>query len=251
MKINWNPWHGCNKVSSGCDNCLLYQKDSSYGKDASQIYKVRDKFDYPLQKYKTGKWKIPSGSEISVCVSSDFFLEEADAWRGDAWGMIRERKDLLFIIETKRASRVVENLPADWGFGYENVCITVSVEDQATADERVPALLGLPALMKGIVVSPILGEVNLVKYLSTGEIKSVSVGGESGIRGRVCNYDWVVSLHEQCATYGVNFNFSQTGSTFLRGGKEYKISMLKEADQAERSGLNSRPGRPWDAMQMF
>ena len=31
--ITWNPWHGCHKVSAGCDNCYMFARDLSYGKD--------------------------------------------------------------------------------------------------------------------------------------------------------------------------------------------------------------------------
>ncbi|NLC48093.1 MAG: hypothetical protein GX758_01860 [Tenericutes bacterium] len=70
-------------------------------------------------KDKKGKYKIKSGEQIRVCMTSDFFLEEADSWCEEVWNMIRIRKDVKFFILTKRAERIKDNLPSDWFDGYE------------------------------------------------------------------------------------------------------------------------------------
>jgi len=54
-------------------------------------------------------------------MTSDFFLEEADEWRKEVWEIIKKRPDLKFWLQTKRAERVEECLPKDWGNGYPNV----------------------------------------------------------------------------------------------------------------------------------
>ena len=46
---------------------------------------------------------------------SDFFIEEADEWREDAWLMIKRRSDLHFYMVTKRPERIAQCLPEDWG----------------------------------------------------------------------------------------------------------------------------------------
>ncbi|WP_304754228.1 DUF5131 family protein, partial [Dubosiella newyorkensis] len=46
----WNPWHGCRKYSEGCQNCYMYYLDAMRGKHGSDIYKVKTKFNYPIQK---------------------------------------------------------------------------------------------------------------------------------------------------------------------------------------------------------
>ena len=81
----WNPWHGCLKKSEGCAHCFMYTLDAMRDQDGSRIYKVKTNFDYPLQKDRRGSYKVKSGEHISVCMTSDFFLEEADQWRPDAW----------------------------------------------------------------------------------------------------------------------------------------------------------------------
>ena len=32
---NWNPWHGCTKVSPGCKYCYVYRQDEMYGSEIS------------------------------------------------------------------------------------------------------------------------------------------------------------------------------------------------------------------------
>ena len=44
----WNPWHGCKKISAGCDNCYVYEKDAMYGKNASVIRRTAN-FDLPVK----------------------------------------------------------------------------------------------------------------------------------------------------------------------------------------------------------
>ena len=97
----WNPWHGCKKISAGCDICYVYEKDAMYGKNASVIRRTAN-FDLPVKKNRRGEYKLlPQEEPVYVCMTSDFFLPEADEWRSEAWAMMRERQDLSFVIETK------------------------------------------------------------------------------------------------------------------------------------------------------
>ncbi len=84
----WNPWHGCVKCSEGCQNCYMYFLDRMRDQNGAEIYKTKSGFSYPLQKDRTGHYKIQSGEQIRVCMTSDFFLEEADPWRVEAWGIM-------------------------------------------------------------------------------------------------------------------------------------------------------------------
>lgn len=77
----WNPWHGCKKCSEGCENCYMYYLDDMRDKDGAEVY-LTSNARYPLSKDRKGRYKIQSGEKISVCMTSDFFLEEADQWRG-------------------------------------------------------------------------------------------------------------------------------------------------------------------------
>lgn len=113
----WNPWHGCVKCSEGCEHCYMYFLDRLRDHDGREIYKTKGGFDKPLQRNRQGQYKTRSGETVRVCMTSDFFLEEVDQWREDAWDIIRQRRDVVFFLLTKRPQRVRDCLPDDWGMG--------------------------------------------------------------------------------------------------------------------------------------
>ena len=160
MDAGWNPWHGCHKFSAGCQNCYVYRIDLGHGRDPSQVSK-NALFDLPVRRGRNGDYKIPPGSTVYTCFSSDFLLEDADGWRPDAWRMMKERDDLRFLFITKRIHRLADCLPADWGEGYENVHICCTMENQEAADKRLPILMDAPVRHKGIVCEPLLGPIDL------------------------------------------------------------------------------------------
>jgi len=223
MRDIWNPWHGCTKISEGCQHCYMYFLDKVRDQDGSKIYKTKNGFNYPLQKDRQGEYLIKSGETISVCMTSDFFLEEADIWRDDAWAMIKERSDVKFLLITKRIERVKECLPHDWGEGWENVFFNVTCENQKRADERLPILLELPFKHKGVYVAPMLSEVNLEKYLEDGQIMQVVCGGENYDGVRPLDFEWVKSLRNQCKKNHTSFYFVETGTTFIKDGRTYNL----------------------------
>lgn len=136
----WNLWHGCRKVSEGCRRCYVYRQDARWEQDASQVRRTAA-FDLPVRRDRTGRYKIPPGQTVYTCFTSDFFIEEADAWRGEAWAMIRERSDCTFLMITKRIDRVAACLPADWGEGWPHVALCCTCETQERADYRLPIYL--------------------------------------------------------------------------------------------------------------
>lgn len=234
----WNPWHGCIKKSIGCQNCYMYYLDKQRGKDGSVIYKVKNNFDYPLQKDQNGNYKIKSGEQIRVCMTSDFFLPEADVWRSDAWKIMQERPDVVFFLLTKRPERVIDCLPSGWKEGWENIFFNVTCENQQAADERLPILERLPFKHKGIMVAPFVGQVSIAKYLQKGFIEQVIAGGENYDGSRPLKYEWVKNLYEECVAAGIRFAFIETGTYFEKDGKIYHIqSKFKQSQQAYKSGL--------------
>lgn len=235
----WNPWHGCTKISEGCRNCYVYQQDAQFHKNAKIVHIVSTKFEAPIAKDRSANYKIPSGSIIATCMTSDFFIEEADAWRPLAWSIIKERSDCLFNIITKRVDRIIKCLPEDWGNGYPNVILNATAENQAMANQRIPIFLGVPAQHKGIVVAPILGKVDLTPFLGYKEIKMISVGGESAVNARPCDYNWVLDLKRQADENNINFRFHQTGTYLIKNNRMYKIPMELEKEQAAKANLNT------------
>ncbi|MBR6916973.1 MAG: DUF5131 family protein, partial [Clostridia bacterium] len=206
----WNPWHGCRKISEGCLNCYMYYLDAKRDRDGSEIYKVKGNFDLPLKRDRNGNYKVASGTVLNVCLTSDFFLEEADEWRGAVWKMIKERRDVKFVILTKRASRIASNLPDDWGDGYDNVLLRVTAENQHRADERIPILLDIPAKHRGVMTAPLLEQIDIEKYLEGGGLEYVIADGENYEGARPCHFEWIKSLYEQYLKYNVVFEFAGT-----------------------------------------
>ena len=106
----WNLWHGCHKLSAGCKHCYVYRGDSKRGIDSALVAKTKN-FDLPVQKKRNGEYKIASGAFVYTCFTSDFFLDDADKWRAQAWEMIRTRSELKFLVITKRIDRLQEKVP--------------------------------------------------------------------------------------------------------------------------------------------
>jgi protein gp37 len=216
----------------------MYFLDGKRGIDTSKVYRT-DNFDLPLQRRRDGNYKLPSGMQLYVGLSTDFFVEEADAWRNEAWQIMRTRSDIAFRLLTKRAARIADCLPSDWGHGYDNVMLSVTAENQQRADERLPILLNIPAKHKGAMCAPFIGEVNIEPYLASGEIEEILCGGENYNGARPCHYEWVKSLSEQCRRHNVTFDFIETGTVFVKAGVRYHIPDKRvQSQQTFRSGLS-------------
>ncbi len=234
--ISWNPWHGCHRISEGCRHCYVFRMDGWYGRKPDEVQKNKD-FDLPVRKKQDGSYKIPAGVRLDTCFTSDFFLEDADPWRPQAWQMIAQRQDLRFFMITKRIHRLAQCLPPDWGSGYPHVSICCTVENQDRADFRLPLYRDAPICHKQLVCSPLLGPIDLSDYLGDW-VECVTVGGESGSEARLCRYEWVLDLRRQCALRGVPFHFMQTGALFERDGKIYRIPRKFQHSQAKKAGLD-------------
>ena len=232
----WNLWHGCHRISPGCAHCYVYRRDESVGADPSQVRRTKSFYD-PVTRRRDGSWKIPSGETVYTCFSSDFFIEEADGWRPEAWRMIRERSDLNFFLVTKRIHRLAECLPEDWGSGWENVFVNATVENQAMAEFRMPFLMEAPLRHRGVACEPLLERIDLSPWLD-GHVDVVGAGGESGPDARVCDYDWVLDLKRQCVEAGVRFTFHQTGARLRKDGRIYRIPRYLQHEQARKAGID-------------
>ena len=240
----WNPWHGCQKCSEGCQHCYMYYLDKKHNNGDSSIVTKTGSFYYPLSKERNGKLKIKSGELIRVCMSSDFFVEGADKWRDEVWDIIRNRSDVKFFLLTKRPQRALECLPKDWGTGYENVFFNVTCENQCRADERIPILHSLPFKHKGIMTAPLIGPITIEKYLQEGQIEQVICGGENYDGARPCHYEWVKRLHDECVATDVTFAFIETGNYYVKNGETRFIkSKIRQTQIAYAEGLGYK-GKP-------
>ncbi len=209
-EATWNPWHGCKKVSPGCKFCYMYRDKERYNQDPTTVLRSKGNFDAPL------KWKEPR--LIFTCSWSDWFIEDADAWRPEAWDIINRTPRHTYQILTKRPERITAHLPGDWGDGYPNVWLGVSAENQALFDMRVSILSNIPATVRFVSAEPLLGPIRILEPLSSyptfddpgncGEpifwgMDWIIVGGESGneagrYRYRPCNTEWIAKIIGDC-----------------------------------------------------
>ena len=233
MEVGYNLWHGCHKVSEGCQNCYVYRRDESIGRDASIVFKTKD-FDKPIRKNRNGEYKYPSGTLFDLCFSSDFFIEEADEWRQETLKIIKERSDCMFFCITKRPERILKCIPDI--AKYHNLIVYCTMENQKRFDQRAPIYLNLPLHKKGIMIEPMLEKIDMSKYIS--QIDLVSVGGETGPKSRILDYEWVKDIYRQCRENNIGFSFHQTGDKILVNGKLYKIERKFQHSQAKKALKN-------------
>lgn len=281
----WNPIRGCSRVSEGCRHCYaetvanrfcgpgkpyeglvqLGADGKGNGKWNGQIRFIEKRLLDPL------RWALPQ--KIFVNSMSDLFHENVtDEMLDRIFAVMALCPQHTFQVLTKRPERMLKYLSrpsavaVHWisiaaslylPIGLEgkmqpivwtppNVWLGVSVEDQKTADERIPLLLQTPAAVRFISAEPLLGPVNLgfadglpvfrsAKgarmvgmpagndlgevpegwYKHHGNIHPwldwVIVGGESGPGARPMHPDWARSLRDQCQAAGVPFFFKQWG----------------------------------------
>jgi protein gp37 len=107
--------------------------------------------------------------------------------------------------------------------GFPGLWLGVSVENQKAADERIPLLLQTPAAVRFLSCEPLLGPVDLSRWLfdwlfvdEPGEsveppIHWVIAGGESGSNARPMHPDWARDLRDQCQAAGVAYFHKQNG----------------------------------------
>ena len=228
---------GCHKLSAGCKHCYVYRGDARREVDSSVVVRTKN-FDLPLRKKRNGEFKIPPGTFVYTCFTSDFFVEDADKWRAEAWEMIRCRSDLHFMMITKRIDRFSDCLPDDWGDGYDNVTICCTVENQTCADYRLPIYRRAPIKHKIIICEPLLERIDLSTYAVGEWIEQIVAGGESGYEARPCDFEWVMDLRRICVENKVDFWFKQTGSKFVKDGKTYNVKRQFQHSQARKAGIN-------------
>ena len=234
----WNPWQGCLKVSDGCKFCYMYRDKERYGTDPKVVHRSTERtFRMPL--------RLAEPNLIFTCSWSDWFIEEADQWRPSAWEIIKNTPQHFYQIFTKRAERINECLPADWGAGYENVMFVATAENQAMAEKRGQELAFARGRYFGLSLEPLLDEICLSKVRVdvpsdydgsgyglnwTNNIPLLSlldwlvIGGESGnengfYRYRRCELGWIEHLVEEGADANVAAFVKQTGTYLSRAMK--------------------------------
>ncbi len=244
----FNPWMGCVKVSAGCKHCYAERESERFGK---HIWGVSAPRPVTSEAY----WKKPlswnkkaaaAGERRRVFCGSfcDVFEDRPDLVepRARLFELIEATPHLDWLLLTKRPENIKRQIPLSWAsLGYPaNVWIGTSVEDQETADKRIPALLHVPCRVRFLSCEPLLGSVDLTRvhwarpanetvlvgddsprffeslrgYFDNGrrtKIDWVIAGGESGPDARPMHPDHAYTLRDQCLAAGVPFFFKQWG----------------------------------------
>lgn len=139
--------------------------------------------------------------------------------------LMERTTNLDWLVLTKRPENIRKMVPDHWKLVNKypsNIWIGTSVENQKAADERIPFLLEVPAVIRFLSCEPLLGMVNLEKYLYTrfqmggdrhehNRIDWVIAGGESGNHARPMHSAWLYWLRDQCKSANVAFFFKQRG----------------------------------------
>jgi protein gp37 len=265
-EATWNPVTGCSKVSQGCKHCYALREWPRMAAAKHTVYFGRaftDVMCHPERLEQPLRWKRPR--RIFVNSMSDLFHEAVPfEFIDKVFAIMALAPQHTFQVLTKRPERMHcyindyqrrqttsgivvpdcviarlngrTNMP-ELRWPLPNVWLGVSVEDQATADERIPLLMQTPAALRWISAEPLLGPVDLglqcenwsddivmdpetgayecckaCDYTGVGNaIDWVVVGGESGPKARPTHPDWARSLRDQCAAAGVPFLFKQWG----------------------------------------
>ena len=198
-EATWNPWQGCHKVSLGCKRCYMFEQKRKFGQDPTLVKRsAPPTFRAPLG------W--PDPLHIFACSWSDWFIEDADEWRPEAWEIIRATARHQYLLLTKRPENIASRLPSDWGQGWPNVWLGISAEDQRRADERIPPLLATSAALRFLSLEPLLSPIDLLGGgfgQSVTGIGLVIVGGESGPNARPMEIDWLARIVKQCRDAGI------------------------------------------------
>jgi len=200
----WNPWHGCKKVSPGCKYCYMFRDKERYGQEPTNVLKSKTGFNTPL-KYNDAKL-------IFTCSWSDWFIEEADPWRDEAWEMIRRTPQHTYQILTKRPERIAKHLP-EYFDELHNVWLGVSVESEAQV-ERIAYLRDLPCTTF-VSFEPLIGPI--VWKDSMNHIDWFIIGGESGndtgkYKYRPMEIEWLEHLIYEAQKSGIPCFVKQLGT---------------------------------------
>ena len=221
----WNPVTGCTKVSSGCKHCYaktlhdMRHRAFLDGKKMPAQYSVpfEEVLLHPERLVMPLRWRRPR--RIFVNSVSDLFHEDVPfEFIDDVFETMLAchliGRGHTFQVLTKRPERMREYFAArnpSEMMPPPNVWFGVSVEDQASADLRIPLLLGCPAVVRWLSVEPLLGALVTEVEVSHCAVDWVVVGGESGKGSRPMNPEWVRLIRDQCAMSGVPFFFKQWG----------------------------------------
>lgn len=247
----WNPTRGCSMAkgseTGGCLNCyaarmaarnLPGHRSPSTGDPFARLMPsgprwtgkvelIESKLTEPLH------WKKPQ--RVFVNSMSDLFHEALpDEAIDRVFAVMALCPHITFQVLTKRPKRMREwlsRINAEYSiqtsmvppvkikcWPLPNVWLGVSVEDQATAEARIPLLLQTPAAIRFVSYEPALGPVDWFTFCEQVQKRAILLdidwliaGGESGPGARPPHPEWFQQTRDQCQSAGVAFFFKQWG----------------------------------------
>lgn len=238
---SFNPWLGCSHVSPGCDHCYAEVSTPAramkivWGPHEQRIRTSHSNWSLPLRWHNGhASFFQKNGRHRRVfCASlADVFDNQVEpTWRDDLWALIKQTPQLNWLILTKRVGNVLSMLPPDWGNGYANVWLGISVVNQNEANRDIPKLLRLPAKLRWLSMEPLLEKVHLSNSWMVGDNKIawIVAGGESGKHARKMEAEWLFAIKEKCELFSVPFFLKQWG-----GADRNKGGCLIEGKEAKQ-----------------
>lgn len=260
----WNPWEGCTKVSPGCANCYAAVRNHRFGMDNWGAGKPRRRtsakaWETP-ERWHQECWQKYAGMDHrprvfpSLC---DWLDDEAPIeWFADFLALIYRTEEIDWLLLTKRPELFEKRLLAaqafwaargigepefefveDWlnGKAPQQVWVGVSVEDQKRADERVPMLLNIPAVIRFLSCEPLLGTIRLFfkPWPPVAVVDWIIVGGESGPKARPCDVRDIMVLIFQGKDFGIPVFVKQLGSRPMNRNGRLPLKHHKGCDPEE------------------
>lgn len=242
----FNPWWGCEKVSTGCKNC--YAEAFAMGRMRLSVWGAQAE----RRMFGDKHWNEPlnwdraaerAGARARVfCASMADVFED---YQGPQAQQIRDARFRLltliaktphldWLLLTKRPENIAKlwpsHLPGVQFYG--NIWIGCTVENQEMAEKRIPLLLNIPAAVRFVSYEPALGPVVFSPWLPG--IDWIIVGGESGNGARPFNPAWANEAVMACQKARVPVFVKQMGSNpSPRDGSAWGPIRSKKGDHLE------------------
>ena len=153
----WNPWIGCTQLYEGCRNCYAKREMTRRGMDFNTVKRTSVQTWNQVKKYN-------AGDRVFVCSWSDFFHLHADRWRNDAWEAIKSRRDVTWLILTKR----IEWVHPDSQFP-KNVWLGVSASTKQDTEEQIGMLVMFDVAVRFVSFEPLLEDLGKMQLTSCPE----------------------------------------------------------------------------------
>lgn len=196
----WSPTTGCGPGLPCYERCWAREWHTRFRGGDFSVKLHPERLDEPL--------RLRKPSVIGVCLMGDLFHDDVpESFIGRVATIVSRADRQTFVFLTKRATRMWQMANCYSALRLSSCWLGISVEDQATADERVWLLLNTPAAHRWVSLEPQIGPVDLSPFL--GGINLVVQGCESGPRRRPFDVLWAQQIRDACKAAGVAYYLKQ------------------------------------------